>query len=436
MDDKDKRIAELEQLLSAALARITELEHRLGLNSRHSSKPPSSDGFRKKPVTQSLRPKGKKPSGGQVGHAGQTLAQSPQADFTVIHEEAVCDQCGADMSEVATDSIIKRQVFDIPEPQLLVTEHRSIRKRCGCGHIVAGRFPVNVAAPVQYGQNIKSNIVYYSIQQMIPEDRLQQLMHDMHGVSIATGTIASINARFAEKIAPLQEQHLDEIKKAPVKTVDETGFRVGGKTYWLHVMGTELFTHYRISPKRKDLEPMTGIQGTVVHDHWKSYFQLQNVQHSLCNAHHLRELKALTEIEKEGWAHQMMRLLKTVVHLKDPQVDRIYKLYHQIINRGLAYHHSLPQLGKTPRKKRIGHNLLLRLLNYKDEVLRFLTNPAVPFTNNQAERDLRMMKVKQKISGGFRVIEGAQIFSAIRGFISSSNKQGLNILDSIKYQFA
>ena len=228
---------------------------------------------------------------------------------------------------------------------------------------------------------------------------------------------------------------LEQAKAAPVKQLDETGFRTGGKTQWLHVISTPTLTHYRISPKRKDLAPITGIQGVVVHDHWKSYFQLEGVQQRLCNAHHLRELKALMEIEKEPWAHRMDRLLRTAHRLRDPPIDRIRHLYDHILVSGLAFHEQLPAFS-TGRKRRIGHNLLLRLCSQKEAVLRFLSTPNVPFTNNQAEQDIRMMKVKQKISGGFRTSRGAEIFATIRGFISTARKQQADILSTIALQLA
>jgi transposase len=435
MDEKDKIIAAQAQLIEELRVRIGELERRLGLNSSNSGKPPSSDGLRKKPAPQSLRPKGKKPSGGQVGHKGTTLEQVQHPDIIEIHKPEICARCGEALLAIPEHSVIKRQIFEITKPRLVVTEHQSISKRCPCGCITVGQFPESIAAPVQYGKRIQSTLIYYLNQQMIPEDRLQQLMIDMHGISIATGTMTSINARFSRKVAPIRDKVLEAIKNAPVKNVDETGFRIGGKTQWLQVISTDSLTHYRVSCKRKDLEPLSGIKGTVVHDHWKPYFQLEGITHALCNAHHLRELKSLIEIEKESWANHMSRLLTTALRLKDPPIERISRLYDQIIERGLSYHNALPQFGRTKHKKRTGHNLLLRLCKYKDAVLRFLTQPEVPFTNNQAEQDIRMMKVKQKISGGFRTLEGAQIFATIRGFISTSRKQGLNTLDSIQAQF-
>ena len=209
---------------------------------------------------------------------------------------------------------------------------------------------------------------------------------------------------------------------------------MGGKTRWLHVISTDSLTHYRICGQRKDLEPLSDMKGTVVHDHWKPYFQLKDLSHALCNAHHLRELKALVEIEKEPWAGKMDRLLRILGRMKDPPTHRIMTLYDQILASGLAFHEVQPAYGG--RARRVGHNLLIRLRDFKNEVLRFLTTAGVPFTNNQAEQDVRMMKVKQKISGGFRGVEGAKAFATIRGFISTQRKQGHNIFQAIQTQIA
>jgi transposase len=242
----------------------------------------------------------------------------------------------------------------------------------------------------------------------------------------------------------------DLVAGAPVKHMDETGFRIGGKTQWLHVASTALLTFYRVCAKRGSL--LANVAGIVVHDHWKPYYTMPGVLHALCNAHHLRELKALVEIEKEDWARKMQRLLRRGCHLanlarergvalKPRLLERLERCYDAILVEGLAFHEAQPPLatattkaggerrGRTPR--RIGHNLLLRLVTRKQDTLRFLNDPAVPFSNNQAERDVRMMKVKQKISGGFRCQDGATDFAAIRSFISTAKKQGWNVIQAI-----
>lgn len=427
MDEKDVLIQALMAENKFLKERLAELERRLGLNSSNSSKPPSSDGLRKPP--SSLRPKGSNPSGGQKGHRGHTLFQTLNPDQIIRHRVEKCAVCQTSLEEIQPTSIIKRQVFDIPEPRIEITEHQAEVKRCTCGHMNRGIFPQAIQAPVQYGSRVKALSVYLSTQQLIPEDRLQSVFLDLFSLPISTATLASINQEIGQQIAPIQEKVLEVLKNTDVKHLDETGFRIGKKTQWLHVISNSFATHYRAREKRGDL--LVGLKGILVHDHWKPYFQLENVQHALCNAHHLRELKALEEFEKEPWAFKMSRLLTVSSRLKDPPLSRILKLYDQIVAEGLRFHEQQPPLGKLHNKKRKGHNLALRLRDFKDCTLRFLERKDVPFTNNQAEQDIRMMKVKQKISGGFRTPQGAEIFCIIRGFLSTCRKQGLNLFQSL-----
>ena len=429
-------IAKQAEEIAFLRQRLSDLERRLGLDSTNSSKPPSSEGLRKKPSPQSLRTKGEKKRGGQKGHKGTTLAQVASPTHIVTHTPATCAQCHKSLGRTASVSLIKRQVFDIPVPRIEVTEHQAEVKICACcQHRNVGIFPADVRAPVQYGGRVQALAVYLSAQQFIPEDRLKTLFEDVFTLNIATGTLTKINQTFAEAISGENQKTLEALKKAPVKNMDETGFRVGGKTFWLHVLCSATATFYRVSPKRGSL--WEGVKGTVVHDHWKPYFTMPDVNHALCNAHHLRELKALEDIEKEPWAKRMRGFLtslsryKDVRCLKDPQsfLGRVDRLYEAIVAQGLAFHEAQPPLGG--RKKRIGHNLLLRFKNFKGDVLRFLTDPHVPFTNNQAEQDVRMMKVKQKISGGFRTLEGAETFCQIRSFLATARKQGQNLFQAL-----
>ena len=435
--------------MAARTARIAELERRLGLNSGNSGKPPSSDGLKKAPRTQSLRePSGKKP-GGQKGHPGETLRQVAEPDTTIDHYPAACPRCGSALTAAMATGYSARQVFDLPEPQpLLVTEHRAHHCRCaGCGTQTRASFPEGVAAPVQYGQRIWAFVVYLLHYQFLPEDRLAELMVDLFGVKLAAASIARMSRSCAERFQGFAEAVRDHVAAAPVKHMDETGFRIGGKTQWLHVASTALLTFYRVSARRGSL--LAGVIGIVVHDHWKPYYTLKGVLHALCNAHHLRELQALIEIEKEDWARKMQRLLRRACHaanlardrgvpLKPRLIERFERCYRVVLAEGLAFHEAQPALaaalakgsrkrrGRPPR--RTGHNLLLRLQTRKEDTLRFLANPAVPFTNNQAERDGRMMKLRQKISGGFRSEQGAADFAVIRSFISTAKKHGWNVI--------
>lgn len=445
-DTLNKRILELEALLKERDAlivrlcvRIEELERQVGLNSTNSSKPPSTDGL-KKPAPQSLREKSGKPSGGQIGHPGKTLEPVMQPDEIIRHAVTQCAYCAADLRQIPVDEIRKRQVFDIPEPRVFVTEHQAEVKRCPhCNKEVVADFPVEVRAPVQYGARVKALGVYLQHQQMIPEDRLETLFDDIYSLPISATTLVNISRRFEKEVTPFAENVFNHLRYAPVKHLDETGLRVAKKLHWLHVIGNAQCTHYRVAEKRGDIP--TNLKGTVVHDHFKPYYTLTDVVHGLCGAHHLRELKGLEEIEKEDWAKKMRRVLKLACHLSNKgtvtatRIERIRCLYDGIVAEGLVFHEALTPLDtkatRGRKKRRAGHNLLIRLRDYKDDALRFLSDPDVPFTNNQAEQDVRMMKVKQKISGGFRGLAGAQTFATIRTFLSTMRKQGINLFAAI-----
>ncbi len=436
---QDELISQLRQLLAAQDKQIAalesrqlELERRLGLDSTTSSKPPSSDGLRKKPAPQSLRTPGQRPSGGQKGHRGTTLRFAAQPDDVFTHTVDTCENCGKTLRDIEPMRILKRQVFDVASPATQVAQHNAQVKQCSCGHITQGVFPKHVTAPVQYGQRLKSMAVYFLHQQLIPEDRLQQMFADLFGLSVASATLTKAGADFAREVHQQQQQVLTQLKAAETKHLDETGFRVAGRTQWLHVISTPLATYYRCGPKRGEM--WDGVQGIVTHDHWKPYFTMKGVQHALCNAHHLRELQALEKIEQEPWAFRMSRLLRGLHRRLDkpPDWEWVSRLYDRIVQKGLEFHESQPLLSSRKNKRRVGHNLVLRLRNFKEEVLRFITNPSVAFTNNQAEQDIRMMKVKQKISGGFRTTAAAQDFCVIRGFLSTKRKQKINLWQAIQ----
>jgi transposase len=343
-------------------------------------------------------------------------------------------------------------VFDLPQPQpLVVTEHRAHDCQCpACGAKTRAPFPDGVNAPVQYGARITAFVIYLLHFQLLPENRVAALMADLFGVKVAAATIARMSRTCAERLQVFVETVRNLVAGAPVKHMDETGFRIGGKTQWLHIASTALLTFYRVCAKRGSL--LANVVGVVVHDHWKPYYTIEGVLHALCNAHHLRELKALVEIEREEWARKMQRLLHRACHVTNRARERDVPLrprliecferrYDAILAEGLAFHETQMPLaravingagkrrGRAPR--RTGHNLLLRLAKRKEDTLRFLRDPTVPFTNNQAERDGRMMKLRQKISGGFRSLQGAMDFALIRSFFSTARKQGWNIIDAL-----
>jgi transposase len=431
---------------AALIGRLAELERRLGLNSSNSGKPPSSDGLKKPPRVSSLRqPSGKK-TGGQKGHPGETLRRVEGPDATIDHYPEACTACGAPLTAAMATDHVARQVFDLPEPKpLIVTEHRAHGCRCvACGMPTRARFPEGVTAPVQYGTRISAFVLYLLHYQLLPEKRLAALMADLFGVKLVTATIARISQDCAQRFQGFADAVRDHVAAAPVKHMDETGFRIGGKTQWLHIASTAWLTFYRVAAKRGSL--LAKVTGIVVHDHWKPYYTMTGVLHALCNAHHLRELKALVEIEKEAWARKMQRLLRRACHatnlareqglpLKPGLIALFDRCYDMVLAEGLVFHEAQPALTKARRRgrppRRVGHNLLLRLSTRKQDVLRFLTDPSVPFTNNLAEQDGRMMKLRQKISGGFRSEDGAKDFAVIRSLLSTARKQGWNMLQTL-----
>ena len=438
--------------IAALKARVAELERRLGLNSSNSGKPPSSDGLKKPPRVRSQREPSNKPSGGQKGHKGETLRQVAEPDSVVDHFPSSCTACGAAVTPAMSSGHSARQVFDLPEPRpLVVTEHRAHNCVCtGCGAHTHASFPDGVNAPVQYGPRIASLVIYLLHYQLLPEDRLAELMADLFGIRLVAATIARMSRTCAARLQDFVATVCDLVAGAAVKHMDETGFRIGGKTQWLHVACTAWLTFYRVCARRGSL--LANAVGIVVHDHWKPYYTMPSVLHALCNAHHLRELKALIDIEKEDWARKMHRLLRRACHavnlarerrgvLKPRLIARFERRYDAIVAEGLAFHEAQSPLRpdaapqgcrrRGRKARRTGHNLLLRFASRRDDVLRFLADPNVPSTNNQAERDVRMMKVKQKISGSFRSLDGALDFAVIRSFISTAKKQGWNVIKAL-----
>jgi len=450
IDALRREIVILREENAALREEIADLRRRLDKDSSNSSKPPSSDGMSKPPrVAGSTRGKSGKTSGGQVGHKGGTLKQVACPDFVVRHEAQACRHCLAGLTAAMATGIEKRQVFDLPEPRLEVTEHQASIYRCQhCRGQTKAAFPEGVASPAQYGPRVKATAVYLNVQQLIPEDRVAQAMNDLFGAGLlCPASLVAWSERMADQLAPVADQIAALVAGAPVRHLDETGFRIGGKGQWLHTASTDALTSYRMSARR-GATPQGFKGGVIVHDHFKPYYRLPHVAHALCNAHHLRELKGLIEFDKEQWAEQMRDLLleanqavRRAAALKEsalptPVLRGVLKRYNAIVKRGFAFHREQKPLARQPGARgraphRPGYNLLMRLHKFKRDVLRFLYNFAVPFTNNQAEQDLRMMKVKMKISGGFRTMAGARTFARLRAVISTARKQGWNILQTL-----
>jgi transposase len=436
----------LKELVNVLQAKIAELERRLGLNSSNSGKPPSSDGLKKPPRTSSLRQATGKTSGGQKGHPGETLEQVAIPEKVIDHYPEACTGCRLMLTKAMASYYAARQVFDLPQPSpICVTEHRAYACLCTqCGATTRAAFPEGVAAPVQYGPRVSAIVVYLQHGHFLPEDRLAEVMRDLFNVNVVPATIARMSRSCAHRLESFVEVVRTAVCNAKVKHQDETGFRLAGKMHWLHIASTALLSFYWVCIRRGSL--LADVIGITVHDHWKPYYTMQNVLHALCNAHHLRELKALVECDQEDWARKMQILLRRACHvtnlarergiaIKPRLIARIERRYDTIVAEGFAYHEALPALRRAQRRghkpHRIGHNLLRRLRERRSDVLRFLNDLEVPFTNNEAERDARMMKLRQKISGGFRAESSAADFAVIRSAINTARKQGWNILQTL-----
>lgn len=443
-------ISSLQARLVSLEAENAELRRRLGLDSSNSSKPPSSDGLKKKRrLAIGLRGPSDKPSGGQKGHRGGTLRQVSDPDAIVLHEACLCGRCGLSVDAKWAIGIEKRQVFDIPERPLLVTEYQATIYRCAhCRGLTKAAFPSGVASPTQYGERIKAAAIYLNVQQLIPEDRAARALSDLFGAPlICPASVVAWVGKKAEELSEIYKSIGERVAEAGVRHLDETGYRIAGKLHWLHTTSSLAFTFYRAGEKRGDI-PTDLRGGVVVHDHFLPYRGMDTVEHAFCNAHILRELQALIEFDKEPWAELMRATLleaKAAVEaareagaraLPSQTIAVFEERYWAAVRLGLAYHRQLPKLetkspGRGRAKQRPGHNLLERLKTFKTETLRFMSDFDIPFTNNLAEQDLRMMKVRMKISGCFKTLEGAQIFARLRSVVSTARKQGVNILQTL-----
>jgi transposase len=424
--------------------RVKELEAQLSQNSRNSSKPPSSDGYQK-PSPQSLRTSSGKKPGGQFGRVGKTLEKVEHPDHVVEHKLTCCPHSGIKLGDQDIVGTISRQVFELPKPKLNVIEHRLYQYLVpGTGRMVQGNFPEAVSAPVQYGPRFKSWLVYLSDFQLLPTARIGQLCCDLFGDQVSDATLGSTRRGCYEKLSGFEQELKKHLVGSEVIHCDESGLRVQGKLHWMHVVSNNQDTWYQVHPKRgttamKDGGILENFSGVMVHDCWKSYFKFPLAQHALCNAHLLRELQAFLE-QGHLWAHSMKTLLleahqepgrRTLSGWKSGYNRILSQAYEQTARR--QGHRKKGQRGRLAQPKAL--NLLDRLRDYQEEVLRFLTNPLVPFTNNLAEQDIRMIKVQQKISGCFRTLQGAHTFARIRSYISTSRKRQVNVLDSLHQAF-
>ncbi len=434
------------QEMSLLKQQVQELQERLKKDSHNSHLPPSSDRFGRQP--RSLRKKSGKKAGGQAGHPGSTLHLSETPDEVLVHAVKRCAMCQQDLREVPSQQTERRQVVDLPPKRLVITEHQAEAKVCpSCQQVTQAAFPQEVRAPVQYGPAFGAVAVYLVQQQLLPYERACEVMQDLLGPTMSVGTVQALVHRCAEHLVPVEERLKEALRQAAVLHQDETGLYVTGKRHWMHVSATEQLTHYQVHAKRgkealDEIGILADFHGVSVHDGWQSYWQYA-CDHALCNVHHLRELTFLSEEQQQVWADQMSTLLLDIkaaveqaraqgrTSLHPLEVQDWKARYEALLDEGYQANPP-PVIKKGRRKQSAARNLLDRLSKHQEAVLLFLDNFAVPFDNSLAERDIRMVKVQQKISGCFRSLPGAQAFCRIRGYLSTLRKQGLPVLSALE----
>jgi transposase len=435
-------------LLLALEARVTSLEERLNKNSQNSDKPPSSDGLRKPPRQRS---KSKHKTGGQKGRTGKTLKFSDKPDKIIHHGADYCQGCGESLTDVEGAVLSRRQEIEIPDKPIQIIEHQRLEKQCPCcGQRNQGQWPAHLTGNVQYGRRFKALCLYLLNYQLLPYERTGELLATLFGYQPGGGTLQSILDQAYDTLEPIEQAIKGAIRASPVGHADETSIRVDGRTTWLHVVSTLAFTYYYGNQYRGQKAHLAdGLLPTydsvLMHDAYRSYF-VHAYLHALCNAHLLRELQAIYEADQsQRWSWQMMRLLRTAwamvklaqeagqSQLPPYQRDRLLALFDQLLDRAdqqVPRNHRQPgQRGRIAQST--ARNLLDRIIEHKAAYLRFVTDFRVPFDNNLAERDLRMSKLQQKISGCFRTENGANIFCPIRGYISTLRKQGQDLLPAL-----
>lgn len=495
---QNQQIEQFQKQIAELLEEISRLRDQLSKDSHNSSKPPSSDGFkksRKNKTTRSLRQSSGKTPGGQKGHTGHTLQMIENPTHIVIHDASNCSNCGGELSSESGQLHERRQVFDLPPLKLEVTEHRSYTKKCPkCNTFTTGSFPQEASSRIQYGNRVKSLATYFSVYQFIPIDRLRDVFFDLFNHRLSTGTLFNITQKVYKSLESFEEVVKNQLINSPVVHADESGFYCESKRRWLHSLSTQKLTHYQFHATRGKLAMdsigiLPNFKGILVHDFWAPYFKYSSLSHALCNSHLLRELIFLIEQKGTVWAGEMKSLLLDIkertdkarmsvgesndggIGLDAQTIAKFEQLYANIVEKGEREVEELNVMNKNvasppplpssttsrtnlpatstsnlnnhaangvklpkkrgPTKKTKSQNLLIRFKDHKSRILKFMHTLSVPFDNNLAERDIRMLKVQQKISGTFRTQEGARYFCRIRAYISTARKNGINVLTAI-----
>ena len=435
---------------AALKARVGELEAQVRTNSSNSSKPPSSDGLGK-PAPKSLRKASGRRPGGQVGHEGTTLRQVANPDVVVRHEPPACAGCGADLAGAPVVGTTRAQVFDIPPIALHVVEHQIITRRCGCGTTTGGSAPAGAGAPVQYGPRAQAVMVYLFMGQFLSRERTARALSDLFGAPVSPATVAAATTRAADDLAPFLSQISTQIAAAGVAHFDETGLRCEGRLAWMHSASSELYSLLHAHPNRgktamDDMGVLPTFTGTAVHDAFAPYDRYTGATHSLCNSHLLRELAAVTEYDEQTghtpgpdqwcWADQVTDALLIVLAATNRAKEsghstiesHVLATQTKLIRHGALIGANTNPANKVEQKHRA---LARRIIRRLDDYLRFATDLNVNFTNNAAEQQIRMVKIRQKVSGCMRTMKGAKEFAAIRSYTATAAKHGITMFDAL-----
>ena len=464
---KSAQLIEQQQLNHRLRARIRELEHEIergapvARDSHNSSLPPSLDPpWQKVPRTRSLRRKSGRNVGGQPGHRGATLKQTARPDRLITHAPETCPGCGSVLDEAEVVASDSRQLFDLPAVRLLVTEHRRETRRCPrCGTEARGEFPAGVRAPTQYGPRVLARSTYFNLYQLLPAARTAEALSDLFGCHLSPATVERSGRVFSGKLVRSEQRIKVAIRDAAVIGADETGLRVAGRGGWVHVARTDALTHLAYDPRRgldamQEVGILPQFRGTLVRDGYLSYTRFEACRHSLCNAHLLRELVFVEEADpaQAVWTKPLALLLLEIkeaasearaagqARLSEAAQGAYLRRFDRLVKKADRLNPRPREggdgAGDSPKRKRPPltpqRRLVNRLLRRRAEVLRFMTDLTVPFTNNGAERDLRMVKVRQKVSGCFRTEDGARDFCRVRSYLSTARKQGHRLLDALE----